>query len=113
LFLSLGYSPPTIFWITIAVSFLNQPLSMYLLHKNFDYSYSEYMKKVIFPCFLFTLISPILPWILHSVIEPSFFRLVIVVISSILISAMVAYFIVLSLSERQIVNTLIRKIIKH
>lgn len=109
LFLKLGYSPPTIFWITFIISIINQPLSMILLHDNFPYSYRAYIKKVIVPCTAFTITAPIFPFLIHQILEESFIRLILVTSVSILSSCLFAYFIILSSNEKITIKNILKK----
>ena len=88
---------------------MNQPVSMYLLRKIFKYSYKEYVSKVILPCFLFSVVAPILPTMIHLIMKESFGRLVIVCIVSVVSSLILIYFIIMTKSEKIFVRRLIDK----
>lgn len=98
-----------IFVILILVNMMNQPVSMYLLRKIFKYSYKEYVSKVILPCFLFSVVAPILPTMIHLIMKESFGRLVIVCIVSVVSSLILIYFIIMTKSEKIFVKRLIDK----
>lgn len=107
--LALGASAYSVFIVLVLINFLNQPLSMFLLHKIFDYSYSDYIKKVILPCFSFSVISPIVPLAIHYFMNESFVRLSVVVFTSVVCSILCAYLTVLSSNERYFVKSIISK----
>ena len=102
-FLKFGFSPAIVFWITIAISIINQPVSMIILHKNFSYSYKLYIKKVIMPCLLLTLLVPIVPIIIHFLMSESIVKIMTVVVSSLLYSVVITYCVILDNYEKEIV----------
>ena len=113
LFLNHGYPPTIIFVVVLFISIINQPFSLMLLRRRFTYSYVEYIKTVIIPCLLFIVCAPILPFILHVILEESIFRTICVTTLSFISSFFIIYYIVLSFNERKIVIGFIRKILKR
>lgn len=114
LFLRAGYNPTIVFWITIVISLINQPISMVILHNHFHYSYLLYFKEVVFPCIIITILSPIIPIVFHFVLNESALRFVVVVVSSFFISGFVSYLFALNKVERLFFIQLISKrILKH
>ena len=105
--LRLGASPPAVFWITIVISIINQPLSMAILHREFSYSYREYYKKVIVPCSLLTIITPIVPIAIHYLMPESIQRLIIVTMVSLFISVVFVYVLVLNKSEKEMIKLIV------
>ena len=67
---------------------------------------------MIIPCVIFTVIVPIIPIVLQSVIEQSFIRLIIVGMVSVVISLIVAYLAMLNKHEKIYVKNIINKKIK-
>lgn len=112
--LALTYGLPAymVFVLLILVNAINQPICMILLKRIFMYSYIEYINKVLLPCFLFSVITPILPFIVHCLMVESFCRLLVVVIVSILVSIFAAYYIVLTVDEKLLLKRLLGKFMK-
>lgn len=99
-----------VFVVLIIVNLINQPVSIFLLRKVFNYSYLDYYRKVLLPCLLFSLITPLIPFVIHSLMGESWGRLAIVGIISILFSAGAAYFIILSKDEQYLVKVFVEKV---
>lgn len=112
IFLHFGADPTIVFWVTLCISVINQPLSMAILHRLFDYSYIEYFKTVIIPCVILTIIAPLVPLIIHFNMSESFLRLVLVVVLSIISSVITVYIFVFTNDERISINQIIQKKIK-
>lgn len=100
-----------IFIILIVINAVNQPVSMYLLRRVFDYSYGEYFHRVILPCLLFSIVAPVVPFIIHSVLCESLARLFAVGVSSVLVSVILIYFIVMTDDEKFLVKEMTKRII--
>ena len=109
IFLHFGADPTIVFWVTLCISVINQPLSMTILHRLFDYSYIEYFKAVIIPCVILTIIAPLVPLIIHFNMSESFLRLVLVVVLSIISSVITVYLFVFTNDERISINNIILK----
>lgn len=109
---ALIYGAPAyiVFVILILINFINQPVSLYLLRKIFSYPYREYLKAVIIPCLLFSILTPIFPICVHLTMQESFIRLIAVGIISVISSAVISYFFVLSESEKIVMKDLFNKI---
>lgn len=99
-----------VFVILILVNLINQPVSLYLLREIFPYSYREYLRTIILPCLLFSILTPILPIFTHIIMKESFTRLLAVCIISIISSIVVSYKFVLSEKEKILVKDLLNKI---
>ncbi len=112
LFLTFGYSPTIVFWVTIAISIINQPVSMIILHRNFSYSYKSYFNKVIIPCLLLTILLPIVPIIIHFFMADSLLKLGTVILSSLLISIILSYYVVLDKTERFVLLSAVKAFFK-
>ena len=108
-----GANPNVVYWISLFVTILNQIICNFLLKKVFDYSIKEYLKKVIVPCCLFFVLVPILPIMISMFIPSSFFRLVLTVALSAIMSLIVSYFIVLDKTEKNILVGFIRKSVNN
>ena len=99
-----------VFVILVLINFINQPISLYLLRKIFPYSYREYIKTVILPCLLFSILTPLLPICTHLIMDESFIRVLSVGFISLISSAVVSYIFVLSESEKIVVKAIFNKI---
>lgn len=111
-FLKIGYNPNSVYIVSLAMTILNQIVCNIFLKKVFPYSFTEYISSVIFPCVIFTVIVPIIPIVLQSVIEQSFIRLIVVGMVSVIISLIVAYLAMLNKHEKKLVKNIINKKIK-
>ena len=94
-------NPAIVFWVTMFVTIINQPVSLIILHSVFIYSYREYIKRVLVPCALFTVIMPIIPIFIHQTLSNSVIRFFSVGLSVILTSIVICYFVVLTKDERK------------
>lgn len=112
IFLKLGFDPMIVFIISIVMAIINQIVCMFVLKQLFDYSLIDYIKIVVFPCFIFTILTPILPIIIHMFLHHGFICLCTVVFTSLASSVTVAYTIVLDKAEREIIKQYISKILK-
>lgn len=111
--LKLGADPTSVFWVTIVVSIVNQPISMVILRYNFKYSYWKYINRVIIPSILLTILAPIIPIFIHNCMNESLLRLIIVGCVSIVISIVIVYYVVLNLNERVALNKILKNKFVH
>ena len=65
LFLKGGGSPVTVYIVSLCIICINQVVCMLLLKQVFTYSIKEYLIKVILPCILVSMVSLLLPLLLH------------------------------------------------
>ena len=107
--LKLGYDPNSVYITSLLMSVVNQIVCNIYLKKIFPYSLSEYVKKVILPCGIFTVLAPILPLLVIHFFPSSFVRLLLVGASSVLVSCIVAYFVVLNQSEKMLLLNFIKR----
>lgn len=104
IFIRIGYGPTVVFVVTIAVSIVNQIVSMVLLHRVFRYSYRSYLMHVVIPCLLFSCTTPVFPLLLYLWMPQGWLRLIAVLGLSVAISLPVAYFLVLEKNEKDLVK---------
>ena len=109
LFLKLGYSPNSVFVVSLIMTVVNQMVCNLCMKKVFTYSIREYLKTVILPCCLFSLFVPILPYFMTLFYSSSFMRLIMVGGTSILLSCIMAYFFIFNKAEKTIVKNFIRR----
>ena len=108
-----GISDPVIvFIIDIFTVLINQIICMLIVKRVFSFSLKRYCIKVIVPSLLVFLSLPIIPFLIFSFMEMSFFRLCCVCISSILFGVIFIYLLGLDKTEKEIVTSLIKKILK-
>lgn len=108
-FLKLGCSPITVYIISLIISILNQVLCNILLKKIYDYSITDYYKKVVFPCFIFAVLVPILPFCIRILLPSSFTRLMLTCVSTIIVAVLISYTFVLDKSEKNVAKEIIKK----
>lgn len=111
--LKLGALSPSVFWVSLIVTILNQAIIIVVLHKIFPFSYNSYLKEVIIPSTTCSLLSTCISAIIPTFIDSSFTRLCITTVVSVLITATSAYAIVLNESEKEMVRNGIFKVIKY
>lgn len=111
-FLKLGFNATTVYWISLVVTIINQIICNVLLKRVFDYNIISYLKNVIFPCISFAILSPIIPFIITYLFPSSFIRLVLVSFISLASSIIIAILVILDKSERDMVKSIVYKIIK-
>ena len=110
--LKLGGDPVSVFWVSLIITIINQVVCVFLLKRVFQYSIRDYLTNVIFKCLLLTMLTFILPFVLHLIMPSSFIRLILVCIVEILIACVVAYFVAFNDSERILALNFVKKIIK-
>lgn len=98
--LKLGASPTAVFWVTLSITIINQPVSMMILHRQFPFSYLEYIKAVIFPCVLLSVLIPILPAFVHFIVSEGFVRFALVCFITVISSCVIIFYLFLDDSER-------------
>ena len=110
--LRIGGSPITVYVVSLVMTIINQAVCMFLLKKIFEYSILEYLKEVILPCFIVTIIATILPIIVRLLLPTSFLRLVLVIVMGVLGTAIISYYLVLNQYEKSMISEFIRKVLK-
>ena len=103
--LKLGAGACSVFWVSLFVVILNQPVSMYLLHNIYDYSYCTYFKKVLLPIVLFSIAAPLAPCMGVIFMDESIIRLFLIAFTSIVNSVLMLYLTALDNQERMILRT--------
>lgn len=112
-FLKIGYSPVSTFIVSIVISIINQFVCLFLLRSIFPYSIRLYCRNVIVPCLLLIIITPILPYLIHCFLPEGLLRLLCVIFISVVLTSILAYFVVLNQDEKMILMDYIRKFIKY
>lgn len=108
-FLKMGYEAESVFVLTIIFTIINQIICLYLLHSLFEFSYLEYLKQIILPCFLISIVLPVLPMVIRINMNESFVRFLSIGFSDIVLALPLIYFIILNKSEKSFVIQYINK----
>lgn len=107
--LKLGFGPLSVFWVSFIMTFVNQAASLFVLRKIFPFSGKAYLIKVILPCVILSILLPIIPFVLSTLLEESFLRLFAVVSVDVIWAAIIIFAFVLNNQERSFVKSFIRK----
>ena len=113
LFLKLGGSPIVVYVVSLCITCVNQMVCMLILRQEFSYSIKEYLKSVILPCFLVSLVSVIVPIVLRYTIPMSFVRLVLVAVTGVGGVILSAYGFALNAYEKGMVTDFVKKFLKR
>ena len=108
-FLKMGYEAESVFVLTIIFTIINQIICLYLLHSLFEFSYLDYLKQIILPCFLISIVLPVLPMVIRINMNESFVRFLSIGFSDIVLALPLIYFIILNKSEKSFVIQYINK----
>lgn len=105
LFLKMGYSSVSVFVITIIVTLIAEFVACIVLKKYLNYSLKNYLLNVYGKCFLISILSFIVPYIVHCSMDESFIRLCLVTLVSIISVGVFAYHIGLDKNTQQKVKS--------
>jgi len=98
--------------VAACVSCLTSFVWIFLLQQLIPFSVRFYLKKVIIPVGVITVLSPVLPSIFHNILHEGIFRLLIVTITSTLSVSGYSYLIALDIYERGQLKSMIRGYIR-
>lgn len=107
-FLALGYGPVSTLVVSLVFTALVQFIRMVIVSKITVLRLSDYLKNVIFPTFIFTVIAAILPVLAFKLMQQSFIRLVSTVLISICSCIFTAWFIGLNEFEKGFIKAKIK-----
>lgn len=110
--LKMGAEPTSVFTIAILMSIITQIACVLVVRHYFDFGVRNYVKSVILPCIIVTVLSPVLPLLIHCYFEESFFRLLGVVAISIASVTLLIYLLALDSKEKELVNSKTRQLLK-
>lgn len=114
--LKMGFSPESVFIVTIIVSLIVQITELVLLKKLISYSIKAYAKEVVGIGFLIMITSVVLPYLLVVLLEPGFIRFLLVGFTCVITVSTSIYFIGIDAVTRIIIihklDTTIRQLIK-
>lgn len=113
-FLKIGYDATSVFVITIVFSLINQVGCLICMKKVFPYSLRAYIKSVIIPLAIVSILLPVIPLILKTYLTSSFIRLVLICVSDLTLAICLIYFLVLNKSEKSfVIDFIFKKILKR
>lgn len=101
-----------VYRIILVMTILTQIVLVLALRKLIEFSVSSYISNVVLRSILVVLVSFWIPWLLYSVMDEGFVRLVVVLFASFFFCSITAYLIGLDASERAVCKSFINKIIK-
>lgn len=108
--LKLGFGPIAVFWVSFALTIINQIISVFIVRKVFPFSLKHYMSKVIIPCVVLTIILPFVPYLISNYFNSSIFRLCAVVVTDVIWATVVILLFILNKEERLLVKSYIQKL---
>ena len=111
-FLKLGAEAWVAFLIVIVFSCINQCACIIAMHGVFKFSYIDYVKSIVLPCLLLSVLLPIIPYAITLVMEDSFYRLCVICIVSLFLTSFAIYFFFLSQGEKKSVNNYLTKLFR-
>lgn len=110
LFLKLGYGATSVFVITIIIMVINQVVSLQVLHSIFKLSVTKYIKEVVIPCIIITIIPLFVVLSTSNAIGSSSIWTFIVVTIVNLLAVGISFYLTLNSAEKQIIQSYIVKI---
>lgn len=110
--LKMGFNAWITFLMTIFFSVLCQIVCLIVMHSVFSFSYKDYIKQIVYPCMMMTILVPIFPAILSALMKSSLMCLAIVSMASVLATCTLLYICFLTVQEKELVADLIRKFLK-
>ena len=112
LFLRLGYDAWIVFLITIIISIINQIVAIVSMREVFSFNMREYLKDIVLPCIVMTVLVPLFPLLISYFLEDSILRLVLVSIVSIMMTFVLLYYFFMSNYERELAKQFIKKLFR-
>lgn len=109
--LRFGTEPQSVFIICICLTIINQPISLWLLKRVFQYDYSDYINSVIKPCFLFVTFATLVPLVISYLIQDNRIKIVVTCIASLLLSIIIGYYVVLTKTERSAIICSLKRLL--
>lgn len=107
--LKLGYGATSVFVITFFIMAINQIVCLWILHSIFQFNVQEYVKNVILPCVLITIIPLTIVSYLCDILPSSAWRFILIAIVNLLIIASL-YYLTMNRNERNTINTYVIKL---
>lgn len=111
--LKMGYAPQTVFWVSIVTTVINQIVSLYLIKRIYPFDYHVYMKDVISPCVLYSVLCITPSLLLFRYMSSGVYRLISIALLSSISSGIVFLHILLNKREREIAKSFIPSKLKN
>lgn len=108
-FLSLGYSPLAVFYISLAISIVCLFMRLWIVRRLMEFPLTDYIVRVLGTCLVVCILSLMPPLAIHVMLEEKFSSMAAVCAVSLFSSTAVIYFIGLDTKEKEFVWCLIRK----
>ena len=109
-FLKLGFSAESAFFIAIIFSIINQIVCLYYTNKEFKVDILEYLKDVVCRTTVFAVLMPIVPFVVSKTIENSIISITVVSFATVISAIPLLYWIVMNKEERDLVYSFVRTI---
>lgn len=110
--LKLGATPIVVFVIAIVLTIISQVACVLIVRTYFAFGVLSYLKKVVIPCLIVTIIGPFVPLIISFSMSESFLRMVLVATSSVIAITVSVYYIAFNKDERSVINKGIKNRLK-
>jgi hypothetical protein len=107
--LKMDGNPITVYIVCLTMTVVNQAVCLLLLKRIFPYSIREYLKNVIWPCAIVTIVATIFPVIIVILMKTSLVRMLLVAFVGVMSTAVSSYFLVLDQSEKSMIIEFIQK----
>lgn len=107
-FLKLGYSPVSVFIISLVLSVISMLIRLFITKKQLGIPFRKYIKQVVLRSFMVAFLAAILPVWIHMTMPQSWFTTIIVGGACMVCSIISAYLIGLDKKERQAATTFVK-----
>lgn len=111
IFLKIGYSPVSVYVISLLLSVIMESTSIIILKKETGIGFLYYTQQVLFPIFGVVLCTSLIPSLIVCNMTSCVVRLLVVFIVSLFFVAIAIYFIGLNKDERLMLHTYIKRIL--
>lgn len=102
-------NPVVVYVIMLGVISINYIISIYILKTIMDFPVCDYIKSVILPLLVGSVISTVIPVLLHYLMYPGFLRLAFVTLSAIVSVSLTFYIVSLTHEEKNLVKKMIKR----
>ena len=109
LFLRLGYSPQITMLVSISISLITIVVRAFILDKMVALRVSYYLREVVLPLLLVSLLSPILPYLLSGMISHAWANFFCVTLLSIVTLTLFTFYLAFSAKERASILSFVRR----
>lgn len=111
--LKLGWIPESAFAICLALDVIGLGVGIYILKTLVPFSTMDYLRKVILPCVVVTIVAAIVTCVLRLVLPSGWIGFVLIIILGFSISAVLSFFIGLSGVEKKMAKEMLQKFVKR